>query len=567
METKEIIANLKNTIQNPYDFYQILYGIRDEAELILVCEELKKQIGIDYFELANKAIKNKQDVFFVSHILEKIAFLSILDIQNIIKLYEILYIQMDGDLANFTQYEITKNICIFHKDFSLNLLNELYKNNQDFSIYHISIILLTLHNKHNMNQYIAIKKYLDITSDKNKTLVSIEAISKIDLTDEQQNEIFELLNKIVALNDESFNSSIVYSCNRMKDKYSSFKMILLKLSATKNKNIKFHISRILTFNKKEEISEEWYLNYLFSLTDTMSNELGIVNNLSHVFVNILEASNEYIIIKDFFIKWVKNSDISSNFPSKSLEYFIHDFSSKFKVLHNKFITDFFYMENTKLHMILSRLITKKSTLDAESLEQYSDEDLLFICRKVLGYLYDFDNLKNLIWSISSKNNLSLSSQGLLIDIFINHIGVDYPYNTIEFFKNIDIKNLNKAQKNMQQQILQYVEQSLKTYQSLPRLKELVPYSQESREIHKANQLSMAEVMKKAEQNSIFSQLATKIYIKYGKGNFYNINGQYTKPTDMQKISTEMAFPLSENAHPISSAIQRYHFRVAKKGDK
>ena len=33
MKTKEIIANLKNSIQNPYDFYQILYGIRDESEL------------------------------------------------------------------------------------------------------------------------------------------------------------------------------------------------------------------------------------------------------------------------------------------------------------------------------------------------------------------------------------------------------------------------------------------------------------------------------------------------------------------------------------------------------
>lgn len=567
METKKIIANLKNTIQNPYDFYQVLYGIIDEAELILVCEEFKKQIEIDYFELANKAIKNKQEVFFISHILEKIAFLSVLDIQNIIKLYEIFYIHMDADLANFTQYEITKNICIYHKDFSLNLLNELYKNNQDFSIYHISTILLTLHNEHNMNQYIQIKKYLDITSDKNKTLASIEAISKIDLTDEQQNEIFALLNKVVALNNESFNSSTIYSCNRMKDKYASFKMILLELSATKNKNIKFHISRILTFNKKEEISEEWYLNCLFSLTDTMSDELRIVNNLSYIFVNILEANNKYIVIKDFFIQWVKNSDISSTFPNKSLEHFIHNFSSKFKVLHNKFITDIFYMENTKLHMIISRLITKNSTLDAESLEQYSDEDLLFISRKVLGYLYDFDNLKNLIWSISSKNNLSLSSQGLLIDIFINHIGADYPYNTIEFFKNIDKKSLNKTQKNMQQQILQHVEQSLQKYQSLPRLKELVPSSQESREIHKANQLSMVKVMQKAEQNSIFSQLATKIYIKYGKGNFYNINGQYSKPTEMQKILTKMAFPLSENTHPISSSIQRYRFRVAKKGDK
>lgn len=566
MEDESNIESLINTIDSPYNFYCQLSSIRDDSKLIKTCQNLNKKLEIDYFKLAFEAIQSRHDVFLVSHVIEKIAFLSILKIDSILTLYEKLYTQMSGDLANFTQYEITKNICQNHKDFSFTLLKALEGIEQDYVTYHLSTILLVLHNDYKIDQYSSIKEYLENTSDKNKTLASIEAISKIDLTAEQQSEILNIFNKIINQNNETYSSSIVHSSNRMKDKYKEFKIILLELSKTEYKNVKFHLSQILMFNKGDEVKEEWYHKCLFSLTDTMTNELGIVNNISHIFENILDTTNDYKTIVDFFIKWLESSDISTNFPNKSFEHFMHAFSSKHKDLYNKFITEIFNMENMNLHAIISRLMIKESSFDNELLNQYTDQDILFMCRKVLGYFYDFDTLKNLIWSISYKKDLSQNSQGILIDIFINHIGVDYPYNTLEFFKSLKQKDLTSSQKNIKKHVIQSIEKTRFEYQSLDRLKELIPPSQEVREINKANQLSISESMKEAQEDSIFSQIVTKIPIKYGKGHFYNIDGQYTQPSYMQKVSTEMSFPVSENAHPISSAIDRFHFRIAKKGD-
>ena len=78
---------------------------------------------------------------------------------------------------------------------------------------------------------------------------------------------------------------------------------------------------------------------------------------------------------------------------------------------------------------------------------------------------------------------------------------------------------------------------------------------------------MKKAMNKAQENSIFRQLATKILIKYGNGSFYHINNKYTKPTQMHTISSSISIPTSERVHPIHKSIERYHFKIAKKEDK
>lgn len=558
--------HLIGIIEKPEKFYKSLIEIRDVNELIKICCDLKKDREIDYFDLAYKTIEVNYNVFSLSRVLEKIAYLSILDLENIIRLYELFYKRMLGDMARGTQYEITKNLVLHHAVFALSLLHKLQEINEEYTTFHITMILTTLHNEHKMNQYKQIKEYLDDTSDINKTLSSIEAISKIDLNPEEVNEVFESFNKINDLKLEKLSASLIYSSNQLKDAYPKFKEILLKLSKTDNKTVKFHISRILSFNNQDAVSENWYRECLFALTDTTSEELGIVDSLSYIFVNILNETNDYRVIRDFFIEWISKSDIVSNFPEKKLEYFIHEFASKYPEEHSKFITEIFYSENDDFHIIVSKLVTSETIFDKDMIGKTTIQDLLYMCRKVLGYLYEFESMKNLVWSLSKKDNLTNSEQSLIVDVFSSHIGTYYPNDTFDFFKDLDSKMLNKNQQAVVMQITKNLQNVITVYQQLPRLKELIPPSRETREVYKANQLSMGKVMKKAQQESIFSLLATTIHIKYGKGSFYNMNGEYTEPSYMQQISTSVSYPVTEEIHPIAAAIQRYHFRTAKKGD-
>ena len=395
---------------------------------------------------------------------------------------------------------------------------------------------------------------------------AINTIANIELSEEEIVEVSILFDNSINMKNQQYLYMILYSCNKLKDKYPQFKNLLLKFAQFDDKNLKYHISRVLMFNKGDEAYSEWFKECLLSLSDTLHEEKGIINNLNYTFVNILEATNNYSVIKDFFLKWVQDSNITESFPQKSLEYFIHEFTSKYSILNNKFITEILNSENSDMHSIMSYLTVGTTKLDKELLSGYSDNDLLYICRKILGYFYEFNTLKNLVLSIQEKEYLTKNNKALIIEVFTNHIGKEYIHDTLDFFKKIDKKALNKDKKEIIENIIKNLEVFYDRRHDLPRLKELIPFSQESREIHKANQTLMSKSMEKAQEESILGQIGTKILIKYGKGSFSYGEEKYSEVSYLHKFSTSMTIPTTERAHPVDTSIHRYHFRIAKKGD-
>ncbi|CAM3527781.1 hypothetical protein [Arcobacter aquimarinus] len=562
MSKKKI--ELLKVLNSPKEFYRLLFDIRNETELVDLCTEVKNEIEIDYFEIAISAINDGQNIFLLTHALEKVAHLSILNKSNILSFYEILYNQMQGDLAGGSQYNITKIICDNNKDFARDFLDTLYLINREYVTFHISTTIVSLHNIHNINQYAHIKSFLANTENIIRTKSAINVIDKLNINEQESEEMYLLFENIIKKENLEFNYLIIYTSNYLKDTYPAFKNILVKSSQFENDNTRYHISKILMFNKKEFIKEDWYKECLFLLKNTKSKELGTIQNIAFAFNHILEETNSIELIQDFFILWLENSDISSNFPEEKLDFFINELSRKYPILLNRFITYILNNENIKLHLILHHFISSNVILDKDILDTLSYKDLLFICRKILGYLYQFEEQKSLILSILEKKDINKNDINLINEVFINYIGDDYPHETLEYFKSIKDKKLNKNMRVVCTTVIKHLESINESRKKLKRLKELQPSTIESREIHKANTDSIRKAMDKAQEKSLFSQLTTKILIKYGKGNFSNYNNKYTKPTQMQKISTYMTIPTSERAHPIHKSIEKYHFRLAKK---
>jgi hypothetical protein len=555
---------LLEALNSPKEFYRLLTKIRNESELINLCTLLKLELDIDYFELAVSAINEGQDIFSLTYTLEKIAYLSTLNKISVLSLYELLYSQMQDDLAGGSQYNITKIICDKDEGFAKEFLDSLYLTDKEYITFHLSTVIISLHNTHGISQYTSIKSFLTSTKNIIKTKSAIDAINKISINEEESKEVYSLFENILKIENLEFNYLIIYSSNHLKDTYPAFKNILVKSSRFENENTRYHIAKILMFNKKEFIKEDWYKECLFSLKNTKSKESGTIQNIAFTFNHILDETNSIQLIQDFFILWIENSDISSSFPDEKLDFFINELSQKYSFLLNKFITYILNSENIRLHLILHYFISSKVILDEDILNTLSDKDLLFICRKILGYLYQFEEQKSLILSILKKKDIDKETINLINEVFINYIGDDYPYETLEYFKSITDSELNKNMRSICDTVINHLESINESRKKLKKLKELQPSTVDSRDIHKANNDSMKKAMEKAQENSIFSQLATKILIKYGKGNFSYINNEYTKPTQMQSLSTSMTIPTSERAHPIHKSMERYHFKTDKK---
>ncbi|NOR57579.1 MAG: hypothetical protein GQ474_03555, partial [Sulfurimonas sp.] len=261
----EMKDKLIKSMDNPKLFFNTLQGVKDDEDLDKLCILLKEESGIDYFRLAIDAINSQYSVFTLSRILEKVASFSILNMQNILNLYEIIFESMRGDGASYFQYDITKNIAIHNKDYAVLLLNEMYNVNKEYTMYHISTILSTLHNNHNNSQYETIKSFLSDTSNIYKTRSAIDAIKNIELSSEEANEVFELFKKIQQLSHKDLETELIYSSNKLISKYHIFKKLLENYSMSKNAEIKYHISRILMLNSKKYIKDIWFKKCLFFL--------------------------------------------------------------------------------------------------------------------------------------------------------------------------------------------------------------------------------------------------------------------------------------------------------------
>ncbi|RXI36192.1 hypothetical protein CP986_02890, partial [Arcobacter aquimarinus] len=228
MSKKKI--ELLKVLNSPKEFYRLLFDIRNETELVDLCTEVKNEIEIDYFEIAISAINDGQNIFLLTHALEKVAHLSILNKSNILSFYEILYNQMQGDLAGGSQYNITKIICDNNKDFARDFLDTLYLINREYVTFHISTTIVSLHNIHNINQYAHIKSFLANTENIIRTKSAINVIDKLNINEQESEEMYLLFENIIKKENLEFNYLIIYTSNYLKDTYPAFKNILVKSS-------------------------------------------------------------------------------------------------------------------------------------------------------------------------------------------------------------------------------------------------------------------------------------------------------------------------------------------------
>jgi hypothetical protein len=474
---------------------------------------------------------------------------------------------MAGDMAGGTQYNITKTLATNDINFAKEFLEELLLIDESYATFHISTILTILHNHHNENQFRRILEMMNST-DTNIIKSSLDTIGRIDITQNNIDEVFKAVKFLQEQNNEKIDGNVISCCNSIMKEYSMFKDILSEYSNTVHSETKYQLSHILMLNDKECINEDWYQKCLFSLVDTPFEHQGIITNINFILDELIKNIDNYEMIKEFLIQWSNSSNIYNNMTNNTLQIFISNFQSEQPELLNKFITECLNTENYRIHLMLPYFISSETILDKNILQLFSDNEMLFVCRKILGYFYKFEEIINLIFSILTVNELSENTHSILKEVVVNFIGKNYPYNTLEYFKDLDIKDLNTKELEFSSYVIEVLENRNKLYKELPRLNELKSSSKQDRIINRANNLSMNKLMEEKSADSLFSIIASnKILIKYGKGSIHCQNGSYGKPMFLQTISSSVTMPISSRSHPIYAESERYGFKLAKKGDK
>ena len=309
-------------------------------------------------------------------------------------------------------------------------------------------------------------------------------------------------------------------------------------------------------------------------SNTKCEYKGIINNLDFILWKIIREKKDYTLTEEFFTKWVLASDYgNTDYKLEDLfKSLLPEFINNEKFL-SELITKYFNHENSKLHLAASELVRycnlyKKHQLKLKSdiLNQLSFNNLEYICRKILGYLYEPITLCSLIFSIYESNPENKDIQNLIFSIFIDILGKDYSETVLKFLEE-KLTEYNQFEniKNFINSIIETIKKQQEQLNSLTKLKEFLMPRKFAYQISLEENKKINRFMEQAQKNSIISLIATKIPLKYGRGWFGYGNEKYSTPSKLTSIIHAVELPRSEMTHPVSAALRRFRFRLSKRG--
>lgn len=205
--------------------------------------------------------------------------------------------------------------------------------------------------------------------------------------------------------------------------------------------------------------------------------------------------------------------------------------------------------------------------DAQLLDSVPDSDLIYLARRLLGYVHDSEQLLSLALSLLSVPRAQQRVFPMMHSLLRDEIGYDYPETTIRRLKEAE-QGAEPPLHKLLAEIRESIEAYIARLKAIPRLKELSPPPALHRAFLKARDKQMARMMADARSKSILQHIATSVYLKGGDRSFQYLPEYqtYTDPTQMKAMSVSFEMPRREALDPVGNAFRLHIHRSAKRGD-
>src|SRR3990172_5294148 len=497
---KTIKTSLLEKKNKPKELFDQLFDMwrneykEDNKETPKLIIELNKSDGLDFCKLALDAINDGFNCWNALHVLADVIPHLELKMDSTLMLLEEFHKSMQNDLASGLQYAPVAKLIDTQPVFARKLLDELLKQDKPFIAGHISNLYQNL-SKNNEHEI-----HTELTSLKAHPSVYViqgivNAMGNLDYYNPPKNrnlvkQTVQILDELELRGSTDINFSLVYAYGRLLKFAKEPRKRLLELARKKDPNIDYAISGALIRQIDECGNDEWFAEVLMELATTSCEYKGTIGfHLDHVLHDLIRKKDNWELVESFF-----NHD----------SYKLHGAVKEIIDYHN-------------LHK------GNPLKLDQSILSPLSFEDLLYIARKILGYVYFSNHQRSLTFSILDKSPRDKKIQELVSSIFVNHIGENYPDATLEFLKKEISKSKSKIKKKVAEDIIKRIVNDRDARRSLLRLKELIPPDQQTYLVLLEDHKNMQKAMVPAREKSPILSLATKVPLTYGKGSFSFIN--------------------------------------------
>ncbi|WP_047303026.1 hypothetical protein [Pseudomonas fluorescens] len=332
------------------------------------------------------------------------------------------------------------------------------------------------------------------------------------------------------------------------------------------------------FFKGKELRERGLLPCWLQWLSALNLEFkGAIRDLDWAMSRLISDSEYADLVIGALSKWVVNNgrhinpgiSVAELFGSTVRELILNEY------LLSSLLADWLLSDHREhpaaLVSILNDISNNPSVelrLDKFRLDQLSSSDMLFLARRMLGYIHDRSQITSLAISMLQANDAESSVYPLLRALLVDEIGYDYPGSTAKaLIEAGNLENLTPADKEFLQSAAEAINQSVEAQNALPLINELRPPAGLSGLFSRARAKQMADAGEEASKNSLWRQIATEIPIKAGMGTFSFRDSSYGTSMKLSSISHSFELPRREVFDPIGNSIRHFGFRIAERDEQ
>jgi hypothetical protein len=210
--------------------------------------------------------------------------------------------------------------------------------------------------------------------------------------------------------------------------------------------------------------------------------------------------------------------------------------------------------------------TTEIKLDKSRLDELSSSDLLFLARRMLGYVHDRAQVTSMALSMLQSNDAEKRIYPILHSLLVEEIGYDYPGSTVDALNMVAQEMSSVNDQDFLRMAASAISQVTEAQNTLPSINELRPPTKLRRLFSRARAKQMEKSFDEANKNSIFRQIATEIPLKAGAGTFNYRNSSYGPSMKLSSMSHSIEFPRREAFDPIGNSMRLLGFRLAKRDE-
>lgn len=562
------MINLDSLKRNPADLFDSL------ADELNKTDTLSPEVTYffeqnEIFKLANAAIDNNCSIYTVESVIDKIGILKEFELEIFIFFLRALHKNNKDYFPCFTT-SLFSRIAKKYPEKAILLIDSIKE--LDYQLVPEAIATMVINNdKLSHDQKYEYALTFVKSGIEKQHLAGYAIIEKCVLNDSftRKNEAISLLKDSLSTKKNSeLISAVRVVCNlSLTEKELQNDVFLIR--GNNNPSTNKVISSFLFLNSKAILESEFLKKLFLTFTNIPCEFKGIIKDLDLILMDLLKS--DFDLFFNFLTKWIKESNYKTTNISFCKIWGSFFNSLDFNKMASFIFTTYLLKSEIEFHRVAADIILNKDKLseyifdlDKTIIEKCDLEDIIFLCRKVLGHIYDIKKMCHLFNSLLIIKIKDVQITNAMQNLFIT-LANDYGVVVINYIKS-KITNEDTRINTIYKNILTSTEKNNELYLKKQNYYELNATYEELLELSRKEFERQNKISKQAEEQSIMSKICTKIPLKYGMGFCSNYNGKNTNASLLKEFATTINMSRQDIYSPVHEQLIRIHYKLYKRGE-